>query len=201
MSKWIEHLTKTQGRITTGCVLALSIAVGLSPDYSQSFDPGKFAAIIVAAIAWLYAELAGHRAPSAHDVTLFKGIVQALPHRLITFLREQDFGVGVYADVGSCSLGEVAHWDGARYTFVDKNIEKRWVELRRNIGEFSFYLAMNTFPVSAGQQTRTVHPTLGDPDCPERFISDRIDKLNNDATKIADQIDEFENYTRRRLGL
>jgi len=201
MMKFLQHLTTVQGRITTGCILVVAIVVGLWPDHPRPVDPVRLGAVVTAAIAWLFAEIAGQRAPSAHDTKLFGDIVETLPQRLLNFLSRQDFGVGSYIDPGTGGLHDIANWQGARYAFVDPVIQKRWATTHKNIVEFGNILALNTYPVHGSQDLRTVHPTQGDPEDPAPFVQERIDKLNNGATEIANQIDAFERFARSRLGL
>lgn len=201
MNKFIQHLTTVQGRITTGCVLLVAIVVGLWPDHPRPVDPVRLGAIITAAIAWLFAEIAGQRTPSPHDTKLFESIVQTLPQELLDFLRNQDFGVGSYIDRGTSGLHAVAYWQGSRYAFVDAVLQKRWATIHTEIAQFGNFLALNTYPAHGSQDLRTVHPTQGDPEDPAPFVQARIDKLNDGATKVADQIDAFERFARHRLGL
>lgn len=201
MTKFLQHLTTMQGRITTGCALAVAITVGLWPDHPRPVDAVRLGAVVTAAIAWLFAEIAGPRTPSAHDIKLFESIVETLPQHLLDFLRGQDFGVGSYVDRGTSGLHDVAYWQGSRYAFVDPTLQKRWEATHKTITEFGNILALNTYPVHGAQDLRTVHPTQGDPEDPAPFVQERIDKLNDGATKVANEVDAFERYARQRLGL
>lgn len=201
MTKFLQHLTTVQGRITTGCALAVAITVGLWPDHPRQVDVVRLGAVITAAIAWLFAEIAGPRAPSPHDLKLFESIVETLRQPLLDFLRDQDFGVGSYIDRGTSSLHDFAYWQGSRYAFIDQVLQKRWEVTHKTITEFADFLALNTYSVHGSQNLRTVHPTLGDPNDPEPFVQTRIDKLNDGATKVADEVDAFERFARKRLGL
>ena len=73
--------------------------------------------------------------------------------------------------------------------------------VHKKIVEFGGILALNTYPVHGVQDLRTVHPTQGDPENPATFVQKRIDKLNDGASDIANQIDAFERFARSRLGL
>lgn len=129
--KFLQHVTTVQGRLTAGCALAVAIVVGLWPDHPRPVDPVRVGAIITAAIAWLFAELAGQRATSPHDIKLFSDILETLPQHLLDFLRDQDFGVGSYIDPGTGGLHDVAHWRGSRYDFVDPVLNRRWLTTRQ----------------------------------------------------------------------
>jgi hypothetical protein len=199
--KFFQHLTTVQGRIATGCALVAAVVLGLWPVDPRPVDPAKTVAVILAALAWLFAEIAGHRAPSEHDTALFSNLTETVPQRLLDFLRDQDFGVGLYVDPGTGGLHDVAYWQGSRYEFVDPVLNRRWLAVRKNLREFTNTLALNTFPVHGSQDLRTVHPTQGDPEDPAPFVQARIDKLNEGATKLAAQIDAFESFARHRLGI
>lgn len=203
MTRFLQQLTTDQGRITTGCALVVAIIVGLWPDHPREIDAAKFGAALMAALAWLFAELGGRRTPSPHDTALFDSIVKTLPQSLLDFLREQDFGVGSYHDPASAALFNMARWEGSRYNFVDPTLNKRWLATWQVIREFATCLARNTFPVRDTdlQDWRTVHPTHGDPEMLEPFVEERIEKLNKGATKAVLEIDAFESFARRRLGL
>lgn len=197
--KFLQQLHTVQGRMTTGCVLLVAVVVGLWPDHSRSFDPAKAGAIITAAIAWLFAEIADVGKPRPSDVILFENIVAKFPQGVLDFLRHHDFGAA-YHDPGFDGLYEVSSWKGARYEFVDKVLQRHWSKMKADISRFSSALAHNTFPESA-RGWFTVHTTHGDPENPEEFVQKRITLLNDMATNFANQIDSFERFARARLRL
>ncbi len=89
--KILEHLTSLQGRLTAGVALVAAIVIGLWPDHARSVDAAKAAAIGTTALAWLFAEIGGRRAPSEHDLQLFERIVSSIPQRVLDFLKDQDW--------------------------------------------------------------------------------------------------------------
>ncbi|MGH8422684.1 MAG: hypothetical protein ACRER3_10080, partial [Pseudomonas fluorescens] len=198
---FLDHLTTLQGRLTTGCALIIAIVIGLWPDHARPIDPAKTAAIFTTAIAWLFAEISGRKAASAHDLKLFDLIVETIPQEIIDFLKDQDFGVGSYIDPGTAGLFKVSHWQGSRYDFVDAALNERWGCTHQAIRKFSKTLANKTLPVHGSNDLRTVHPTHDDPEDPKPFVQERIDILNEEATALAKEIDAFEGFARRRLGL
>jgi hypothetical protein len=199
--KILEHLTSLEGRLTAGVALIAAIVIGLWPDHARPIDPAKAAAVGTAGLAWLFAEIGGRRVPSEHDLKLFEQIVSTIPQQVLDFLKDQDFGVGSYNDPGTGALHEVAYWQGSRFEFTDSALNKKWLAVQRRIKEFANRLALDTFPVHDAENWRTVHPTIGDPEDPEPFVQARIDRLNEGATKVANEIDAFESFGRRRLGL
>lgn len=200
MSKLIQHLTTVQGRIITGFAFAVAITVGLWPDHARSIDPVELGAVVTTGLAWLFAEIAGHRAASPHDIKLFETITTKLPQRLLDFLREHDFGAS-FGDPGIAGLFDVSGWEGSRYDFLDKKLQKQWVGVRLSIRQFGNDFALNTFPANVAGNWFTVHPTIGDPENPENFIQERIDRLNTSASRLVVEIDAFERSARKRLSL
>lgn len=58
--KWLNrNLPTWQGRIITGIALVAAVVAGLWPDHPRDADGGRITAVAVAAVAWLFAELAG----------------------------------------------------------------------------------------------------------------------------------------------
>lgn len=193
-------LTSAQGRLTTGTALVVAIVVGLWPDHARPVDPVRLGAVLTAAMAWLFAELAGPGEPRPHDLKLFELLVSKLPEQFLSFLRDHDFGAA-YHDPGVGGLYDVAAWQGARYEFVDPALQKRWATLRGEARKFAHDLSHNTFPDDVNANWYTVHPTNGDPGDPQPFVVRRIDLLNAGASALAGRIDEFEGYARERLRL
>jgi hypothetical protein len=198
--KIIQLLTTVQGRLVTGIILIAMVVKGLWPDHPPPVDPAGVVEILGAALAWLFAELAGMRPPSKHDIELFDEFTDKIPQRIINFLRDHDFGASFH-NPGVEGIYDVSSWQGSRFEFLDDFIQKKWNMTHANIVKFANLFALNTSPVHDSIEWLTVHPTMGDPENPEPHIAERIQKLNNAATELANEIDQFERLARKRLNL
>ena len=200
MIGWLQRSLPTwQGRVTTGVALVAAVTAGLWPDHAREPDGGKITAVAVAAIAWLFAALAGAGKPREHDVKLFETFRTALKERDRRFLADQDFHNSFPAK-GFEGLNDIAHWEGVAFEFVDARMQARWALVHAKVTAFIQLLAMNTGPVGGNVAMFTAHPTQGDPENPAEWTQKAIDQLNADATALHAQLEAFERYGRQRLG-
>lgn len=200
INKIYPYLTTAKGRLVTGLALVTAIVVGLWPDHSRSFDPVRAGAIATAAVAWLYAELAGAGTASDHDVKLFNAFRQAVSVEEKNFLLEQDFHFS-FVYKYSEGLREIAHWNGAAYEFVDERLQGKWEPLINQVNNFVLLMAQYSAPVQSSANLMTVHPSGGDSDHPEPWVLKEIGKLNASASNLYKNLDEFERFARKRMRL
>lgn len=198
---WLNrNLSTWQGRITTGVALVAAVVAGLWPDHPRSADGVRITAVAVAAVAWLFAELAGAGRPREHDLKLFGAITSTVADRDRRFLSEQDFHNSFQAN-GYDGIETASRWSGATHEFVDPKLQRLWLPLRERMTSFLNLLATTTGPVGGNVARFTAHPTQGDPDNPAAWTQASIDRLNADATALHVEIENFERHGRRRLGL
>jgi hypothetical protein len=195
----LDALASVAGRISLGVAMAGSVAAGLWYGHEGDPDPVRILAIVTASGAWLVAEISSGRKPSEHDMTLFKRIVELLPDETTDFIRNHDFGQSFNGQHQS-GLSQIGAWEGTRYQFLDRGLQKRWAAVHTQLKVFNAALVSSTGPVGGGPLF-SAHPEHGDRDNPEPWVKKHIDTLNTEAGKLSKQVDIFEKYARDRLRL
>jgi hypothetical protein len=137
---------------------------------------------------------------SQHDLDLLKLVRGLVPPATIAYLRGQDFN-NSFSIKKLAFAREVAGWNSAQYEFTDDDLQRKWLIAQEAISKFDCDLANNTWPSQHAESLYTIHPTMGDPDHPAKEITAKGDLLNDDADSVAQAIDEFERFARKRLGL
>lgn len=177
-----------------------AIVAGLWPDHDRPEDGAKITAVVVAGLAWLFAEFSGIAKPSDHDLALFERFRSTLQERERSLLRDHDFD-NSFSSNETEGLREIASWAGVAYEFSDPKIEADWVLVLKKVGAFLTMVAKHTGPVRTTADRFSVHPPNLDPMQPQAQISSAIVELNATASALSTQLENFERMTRRRLGL
>jgi hypothetical protein len=199
MGSWIlRHLATLQGRIATG-VLAIFAAVGFAqPGGPWTFHWEALTTLLAAFGAWIVAEVQGAASPFPHDIALLQKIADTIPEYQRDFLRGHDF----WDSFNRSSLHgftEITYWDGAAGTFLDREMQKRWVPLKTQAEAMRDLVAGTTVPDPFAGQMQTVHPSQGDREQPNDTTRSEIRALNETAKSLMKLLDEFELYGRRRF--
>lgn len=179
--------------------MGVAVAVGLWNGHEGDIDPVRLGAVVTTTLAWLAAELASGRQPSDHDVALFKRIVELLPDGTTDFIRNHDFGQS-FSGQHQAGLSEIGAWEGTRYQFLDRSLQKQWAAVYAQLKVFNAALVSGTGAVGAGPLF-SAHPDHSDRDNPEPWVQKHIDTLNKEAGKLSKAVDVFEKYGRNRLRL
>lgn len=195
----IDALASVAGRISIGSAMGVAVAVGLWNGHEGDIDPVRLGAVVTTTLAWLAAELASGRQPSDHDVALFKRIVELLPDGTTDFIRNHDFGQS-FSGQHQAGLSEIGAWEGTRYQFLDRSLQKQWAAVYAQLKVFNAALVSGTGAVGAGPLF-SAHPDHSDRDNPEPWVQKHIDTLNKEAGKLSKAVDVFEKYGRNRLRL
>ena len=201
MLKWFRrNLPTMQGRLIAGLTLVGTVVVGLWPDTPRPPDGEKIVAIVLAALAWLFAEFSGIGAPSAHDLALFEKFRATLHENDREFLRGQDFD-NSFSGNDMAGLRDIASWTGIAYEFNDAKLQKEWATTLISVDGFVGLVAQNTGPINAAAGRFSVHPPNSDPMQPVDWVAKAIPLLNAQATILGKRLEDFERTGRRRLGL
>jgi hypothetical protein len=138
--------------------------------------------------------------PSQHDVDLFRLIDQTLDDAALTFLAHHDWRVDAHA--GQLQpITTMSYWHGPNYIFVDKAIQKRWVELFSKILKLSDRYGSNLIN-SENDVERLTAWHLGfarNAQPPQAFVE--IRELNEAAAAVYVDFGRFALYARKRLCL
>jgi len=199
MSRIADALTSVAGRITAGAAVALTISVGLYPDHPRPIDPVRLGAVITAVLTWILAEIASGRKPSAHDVALFGKIIDLIPPATVDFLRNHNFDDAFHSDRQG-GLHELADWDGSRYQFSDRVLQRRWKKVHRDIQNMSEALVRETGPI-ASTTLLTARRDVSTGEIAEDAAAHHVNELNRISSGLSKSMDGFEAYARGRLGL
>lgn len=189
-----------QGRLLTG-LAALVAAVNLGR--SGHFWPPQWqaaTAFFAALAAWLFAEFQSRSSPYAHDAGLFERIMEVIEDGERDFLRNHDFHVSFLRERLRGSR-EIRLWEGARYEFLDKAMQKKWQPLKEQFDAFGDLIAVSTSPDRNAEGHQTVHPMHHDPSDPNERVREEIRALNKAASDLINSFDAFESFGRRRLDV
>lgn len=179
--------------------MGIAIAVGLWDGHEGHVDPVRLGAVVTTTLAWLAAEVASGRKPSDHDIALFKRIVELLPDSTTDLIRNHDFGQS-FNGQHQAGLFAIGAWEGTRYQFLDRKLQKQWAAVYAQLKVFNAALVSGTGPVGAGPLF-SAHPDHGDRDNPEPWVQKHIDTLNMESGKLSQAVDAFEKFGRNRLRL
>ncbi|HEY0413198.1 MAG TPA: hypothetical protein VGD66_08650 [Allosphingosinicella sp.] len=199
MGKTLDALSSVAGRLTAGIAMAVAILVGLYPDHPRPVDPVRLGVVITTVLAWLLAEVGSGRKASPHDIALFQKVRELLPQATIDFLRHHDFKTAFHMDRQG-GLHELASWEGSRYEFLDRALQRRWRKVHHQIKETSVALVQATGPVGTTTLLSANLPQLRTNSTSDRG-EERINELNLRCSKLSESVDTFETIARARLNL
>lgn len=155
----------------------------------------------VALVGWNEHHKRSRSSESAHpnDITLLKRFRELTTDRFQEFLRDHDFG-NTFRHKDLDPLDALAYdWKGARYEFVDKDVQKKLHELRQSIFAFLTVKEERVYPHHMNPEMAT---TLTDMD-KARGISqstlDAIKLMNQRASAVYAAIQEFERVAVQRI--
>jgi len=200
VTKFLQRLPEMEGRITTGLALVIAITIGLWPDHPRPVSIEKAAAIAVATLAWLFANLSGNLKPKDHDVALFDQYRENVTDGQLAFLKDSDFAVS-FERSNLNGLREINYWDGPRYEFLDNKLQAAWAEARVLNQNFLSLVGQYTIPVRGAQTRSTVHPDGGDPEEPADWVVEQYTELNNAADVLYKKLESFERMAHARLSI
>jgi hypothetical protein len=138
--------------------------------------------------------------PSQHDVDLFRLIEKTLDDAALTFLAHHDWRVDAHA-AQLQPITIISYWHGPNYIFVDKAIQKQWVELFSKILKLSDRYGSNLIN-SENDVERLTAWHLGftrNDQPPQAFVE--IRELNEAAAAVYVYFGRFALYARKRLCL
>ena len=176
------------------------MAVLLWTSVSWTFQPDRFAALLVALGLWLWAEFDGAGEPHPRDLGLYRTLFETVRHNERLALAEHDMGDVFHKDRFE-GLGQIYDsWRGPGYEFVDATLQLHWVALKDKLNAFVGAMTAYTgplpgnpalFTVKTGQdmQTGTRSP----------LTLQHTDTLNDLARQAAVGLDDFERLARARL--
>ncbi len=206
LGKLVSGLQTLAGRAAAGIAVFGALVWFLWPSSSWQVEPEPLLALIVSAAGWLgslgptrQAESEKPLPPTTHDVKLLARFRETLTEPAKRFLRDQDLLSTFNWKTIDCLL-EISHsWRGAEFAFDDEELEALFVPLIDSIRGFTNELALRSYMVRGSDERASV---LTDHDR-EYEVSDRTRQtareLNDQATQLAESIDEFIRFSRPRL--
>lgn len=127
-----------------------------------------------------------------NDVALLVKFRELTPDHFQEFLRDHDFG-NTFRRKNLDPLDVLAYdWKGARYEFVDKEVQKKFHELRQSVFEFLKVAEPRIYPHHINPEMAT---TLTDMDRAREISKstlDAIKAMNQRASVVYGAIQEFE---------
>lgn len=199
-------LQSLAGRAVSGIAVFCALAWFLWPSSSWRPEPEPLGLLIVSLIAWLGSlqptqtpAIETPASPTPHDVRLLSRFRETVTEAAKRFLTDQDL-LGSFNWKQIDCLMEISHdWRGAEFAFDDADIQGRFAPLVDNIRAFTNQLAVRTYVIRGRDEWASV---LTDNDR-EFTISDHTRQiareLNELATNLATEIDDFIRFARPRL--
>ena len=200
MSRFLDHLGSWWVRLGSGAAMLLALFVVLAPDAHWEPDWAAIGAFSVATGTWLFATLRG-AIPPAHpsDIRLFEEIEGVIGHDERQLLRNHDFLNEFLRDRTRGVNRIYDTWDGPRYQFIDRKVQRRWSKARELIDAFALLTAETTSPMRGRIEFQTVRMSRGD-DVTDREHQE-AKALNELSGKLTKALDDFEALARRQLRL
>ena len=197
--KPIQNLQSSQVRFTCVCALLGAVVVGLWPDHARPVDPAKTIAVTLAAIAWIFVEIASAQKPRQHDIDFHGRITGVLTDDVLYFLRNQDFLCSLDRNEIN-PIGIISSWHGSRYEFLDIKIQKKWSNFVKQITKLDRLFGEHLNPNDRGNRLSTMFDVKDEWNIPKNII-DAVTELNDLASRIYHDFNEFDKYARNRLNL
>lgn len=127
-----------------------------------------------------------------NDIALLARFRTLTPDHFQEFLRDHDFG-NTFRRNNLDPIDVLAHdWKGARYEFVDKEVQMKFAELRQSVFEFLKVAEPRIYPHHMNPEMAT---TLTDTDRAREISKstlDAIKTINQRASAVYTAIQEFE---------
>jgi hypothetical protein len=194
--RWLHS---TLGRGLAGIVALVTLAWFLWPEPQWHVHPDALCALVIALAAWV-ASLAPvqPQAPSKHDVELLTRFRALLSESEKDFLRTYDLANSFswHRLEGTQELS--AAWHGAEFEFDDHKVQDKLSPILETAREFIHRLALGTWPIGPERLSSAIPKTEIDDKISQKTW-DRIQDFNKRATALADAIDEFIKFARKRL--
>lgn len=202
----VRSLQSKAGQITSGLMAMGALAWLLWPSESWRFEPEPALTFLGAVMAWIASHTGSAEKqttlvlpPSAHDVALLARLRATLTEEFRAFLREQDFG-STFRTRNLDPLFEVADtWRGEPFEFDDHELQPSLAELFEEVRQLSSKLALWTAPIRNPDFSSAIPQRERELDDPSEQTWARVRELNERATRVTDQLDEFLRTARRRL--
>lgn len=201
MEKLLRLVKSAWGRFLSGLTAALTLLWMTHPEYTGQIDWEPTIAFALAALAWAYSCLPNDQpagqtqtahVATDHDRKLFAAFNAQMPPAEVSFLRGHDFG-------GSFSISSLGglraicmEWQGAAYEFDDPEVQEPFEYLLVKMRHLSSRTALNTQMISAD----AAMVPRGHVDGWEAVAQE----LNDKADEVADSIDQFVRFARKRLA-
>jgi len=196
--RWIlDRLDTWQARIASGFAMLVAAAAALRPDENWTANWPAIGAFAVAALGWLVTNLKGAGTSHPHDTRLFAQIQNLITHDERNFLNTQDFGTLFRKDAWQGVRTVYSSWEGPRFIFTDRALQKSWNSVRAQIDVFSELVVSTTSPArnTDFQTVRTARDEGGlSPETRREAQS-----MNEAAAELVRRLDTFEQKARRAL--
>ena len=192
---WVEDW-RVQFGSGLGAFAALALLLRPGPDWTP--DLAALFAFFAALGVWLLSTLRA-AVPKCHpsDVRLFGEIEATIAHDERQFLRQHDFLNEFLPRRLDGSRRIYVDWEGPRYNFLDKKLNKEWLKVRGLIDNFCLLFGRYTAPMRGNFEFQTVRTSRGEDITDQEYQEAK--ELNTAASTLANAFDRFEVIARTRL--
>ena len=197
MRWFLDRLDTWQARIASGFAMLVAAAAALRPDENWTASWPAIGAFAVTTLGWLVTNLKGAGTPHPHDTRLFAQVQNLITHDERNFLSNQDFGTLFRRDAWKGVRDVYSSWEGPRFTFTDRSLQKSWSSVIEQIGVFSELVVSTTSPARNPdfQTVRTARDEGGLSSETRR----EAQAMNEAAAELVRRLDSFEQKARRTL--
>ena len=181
-------------RIALGFAAGAALLSAVNPTFGPAIDVAKVSALVLAAIAWIAAELFTERESAAqvhaHDRDLYDQFAALFDTQTTDFLKHHDFGFS-WERSAMRPVFELARWDGEALSFEDKRLQASLSACKALAVELAKVLAYDTGPHqrSPDQQTaEEIDPETGDSTAHARRTFKQLNDLSSELYEAVDSL-------------
>jgi hypothetical protein len=195
-----RFLGSLAGRVGTGALAFLALAVLLWPSAKWALDPEKLVAFLSALGIWIWSEVQSGGEPHPHDVQLFQSFLTTITEEERRNLAEHDMGAPFPANAFDGADQIYTKWKGPAYEFDDWRLKKKWHEVHDALRKFGIHLHTHTGCHPSARHMATVMTTQDfQTGTRSPLTIQRAQELNDLAATLSRKMDEFERAARERL--
>ncbi|MBB3772510.1 hypothetical protein FHS55_003131 [Angulomicrobium tetraedrale] len=138
--------------------------------------------------------------PNPHDIELLQRYRGEFTEGRKDFLRDHNFWDSFDSAVLDF-VTEVAYWRGARFEFVDDQVEAPFSVVKKRAQHFDDLVGMKTWPHRVAPNRQTALPDNHDEWQPHPQIVKSVNELNQAARELLAAADEFERVSKFRIPI
>ena len=186
------------GRLSAGVAFLAIVVWFLWPTPNWEFEPEPFVAALIAALAWINSIIPEKR-PTKHDKELLQKFAEDFDYETREFLKHHDFGASFSRQQIDPLYMVAAVWAGVDYEFDDPKIQKKFSTLLDSVRKLSSLIGANTWFMRGSGEFITTKADDHNVSEVSREFHQRMKEMNDGASRLIKECEEFLRYARGRL--